>query len=309
MARHGSLLSSLRHSSIIPALEDSIHTSIDSAPTTAATTPRTMQARTIFALNLAILAGTALAAPTPLPANSETPSFNAGTGPQGTASNPHGIGYPGDYAYSFRGEGSADKDLDNFNNQVYHGGARTPPPDPSNPKIPQHIAQNTAAKGFDEDLAFLDVSQPQEVPVLGAPELDAVPKDPDNVSGGQEIPACEIAAEFPEYATPKTFSTERVDYNVRTAAPTGGPQPEQPAATGEDNSNVAVYSDDKSFKWSGGTGEKMPTNDPQFKQTMGWISGKFRGEKGKSMDGGSKKKQAGKSRMSVFDTFGPETYV
>ena len=248
--------------------------------------------------------------------------YNEGLGPTDV----HGIGYPGEYSHEFD---NGDSDVAKFNAAVY---PQNTPASKGFPgvqftqpmQIPQHISQHNPAAGrefADEDLAFMD-GLPLFAPTGVDPEVSPLnkavaaeqpptpqqqaakkPFDPDNVSGGTEIPASEIAAEFPEYEEPKTFSTERVDYSLRT---TGGAkrEGEEEGPAGEDNSNVAVYSDDKSFHWSNGQGDPLPKNDPQFKEAMTWISSKFKGEK-KDSDGGKraggKPVQKGRRKQSVFD--------
>ena len=152
--------------------------------------------------------------------------------------------------------------------------------------IPQGIAASPAAQGFDEDL---DVLKP---PVAVAAQSHGIPpQNTENSFTSDTIPASEIAADFPEYREPKTFNTERVDYNIRTKNPTASDSREP---SGEDNSNVAVFNADKSFHWSGGNGDSLPKNDPEFRQAMSFITGKIR-------PGGKARGKGRVGKPSVFD--------
>ena len=153
--------------------------------------------------------------------------------------------------------------------------------------IPQGIATSPAAQEFDEDLDVL------KLPVAaGAVESHGTPQqNPESSFTSDKIPASEIAADFPEYREPKTFNTERVDYNIRTNNPTASDSSEP---SGEDNSNVAVFNADKSFHWSGGNGDSLPKNDPEFRQAMSFITGKIR-------PGGKARGKGRAGKTSVFD--------
>lgn len=208
----------------------------------------------------------------------------------------HGIGHPGNYDLHGAYGAHDDADLQQFNAVVYGPDDpqwRAPSPQYTAEQrallgaVPSKIAKSPAIRGFDEDLAILAPPAPAVYPAsaeyLGH-EHQQPPLTPEQQRNNptvsvNEIPACEIAAEFPEYREPKTFSTERVDYNLRTQGPgASGPGGEQQAQSegGEENSNVAVFSTDKAFHWSGGNGEALPKNDPEFKEALNWISGKFR---------------------------------
>ena len=262
-----------------------------------------------LALTLSALQG--LASTSPLPqVGGGTARYagntNVGYGPHGE----HGLrkGYLGDYDMAVAHDTSNDEDLRAFNEVVYGNENDSPQAWPATPKytaeeeaiirgIPSKIASSPAAQGFDEDLSVLD---PAAEPIgLGPVHAQAPSPDQQTNSNSpsistNQIPASEIATEFPEYAEPKTFSTERVDYNLRT----NNQNPNADAPGGEENSNVAVFSDDKAFHWSGGKGEPLPRNDPQFKEAISWITGKFK----PAIGNGKGKGRAGKD--SVFNVLG-----
>lgn len=152
--------------------------------------------------------------------------------------------------------------------------------------IPQRIATSPAAQDFDEDLDVLKPPVAVAAESHGAPQLNT-----EKSFTSDQIPASEIAADFPEYREPRTFNTERVDYNIRTKSPTASDSSEP---SGEDNSNVAVYNADKSFHWSGGNGDSLPKNDPEFRQAMSFITGKIR-------PGGKARGKGRVGKPSVFD--------
>ncbi|KAF8468248.1 hypothetical protein BDZ91DRAFT_793116 [Kalaharituber pfeilii] len=261
---------------------------------------------------------TLLASAAPLPQGGNAGHFanhsNLGRGP----SEIHGIGYAGQYDINGEYGVSTDPDLRNFNHIVYGppdgsappvGWPNTPPGPALTPEekaisdyIPSHIASSPAVRGFDEDLTVLDSPQPQ--PQLLGPgdaPVSPFPRSSHSTTASQ-IPATEIANEFPEYEHPKTFSTERVDYTIRTNNNPINYGEGQPA--GEDSSNVAVFNDDKAYHWSGSTSAALPKNDPHFREAMGFITGKFKGDR-KNSDGGARAR--GKSRAhktSIFDVLG-----
>lgn len=201
---------------------------------------------------------------------------------------------------------SDDEDLSKFKTLAY-GSGDIPQVFPAGPSytaeeqaimrgIPSKIASSPAARGFDEDLSVLappakPVELGSEVP---APPLDQQTNANSPSTSTNEIPAIEIATEFPEYAEPRTFSTERVDYNLRT----NNQNPSADAPGGEENSNIALFSDDKAFHWSGGNGESLPRNDPQFKEALSWITGKFKPATGNGKGKGRARKD------SVFNILG-----
>jgi len=215
-------------------------------------------------------------------------------------------GYSSDYDMTGAYDTGDDEDLRDFNADVYGNERDFPQAWPTGPTytgeeqaiirgIPLKIASSPATRTFDEDLSVLD---PAPKPADLGPE-PALPLDPETNSkkgttSTNEIPASEIATEFPEYAEPRTFSTERVDYNLRT----NNQNPSADAPGGEENSNVAVFSDDKAFHWSGGSGESLPRNDPQFKEALSWITGKFKPASGKGKGKGRARKD------SVFNILG-----
>lgn len=198
-----------------------------------------------------------------------------------------------------------DEDLRSFNAAVYGNERDIPQALPTGPAytaeeqaiirgIPSKIASSPAVRTFDEDLSVLKspakpVELVSELPAQ-SPEADA--NNPSTSTN--EIPASEIATEFPEYAEPRTFSTERVDYNLRT----NNQNLSADAPGGEENSNVALFSDDKAFHWSGGNGESLPRNDPQFKEALSWITGKFKPATGNGKGKGRARKD------SVFNILG-----
>lgn len=203
----------------------------------------------------------------------------------------------------------------------------------SAPTVPGHsgMRPQPAAIDFDPQVNYFPIENTSTPETLFGDEPDAQ-SDPDSqpnpniVSGGTEIPESEIRVEFPEFKSPRTFSTEKVDYTLRTNSPPKGAVAapatlgvdnralgfnggDQPAAAGEEpiveeNTNVAVFSDDKAFHWSSDKGEALPTNDEQFKEAMSWIGRKFRGnndEKKAGRKGKGKTREHTKTAASIFD--------
>ncbi|KAF8426764.1 hypothetical protein EV426DRAFT_572649 [Tirmania nivea] len=223
---------------------------------------------------------------------------NAGRGPHQV----HGIGYPGDYDMTVSYDTGNDEDLRKFNAVVYGNERDLPQVWPEGPTytaeeqaiirgIPSKIASSPATRGFDKDLSVLDPpAKPAELGTQPALDENKIANSPSTSTN--QIPASEIATEFPEYGEPRTFSTERVGYNLRTNNPSAD------APDGEENSNVALFSDDKAFHWSGGNGEPLPKNDPQFKEAISWITGKFKPATGRGRGKGRAKKD------SVFNVLG-----
>ncbi|KAF8443351.1 hypothetical protein BGX38DRAFT_1200369 [Terfezia claveryi] len=258
----------------------------------------------LLAFTLATLQG--LISATPLPqvrggAAHYVANTNSGRGPH----EGHGIGYPGNYDVTAVYDADDDEDLRNFNKVVYgNEGDIHSQVLPAGPKytaeeqaiikgIPTKIASSAAVRGFDEDLSVLKPPvKPVELGSAPSPDQETNPNSP--TTSTSEIPASEIATEFPEYAEPRTFSTERVDYNLRT----NNPNPSEDAPGGEENSNVALFSDEKAFHWSGGNGESIPRNDPQFKEALSWITGKFKPASGNGKGKGRARKD------SVFNILG-----
>jgi len=245
-----------------------------------------------------------LASAAPLPQVRGGPAYyvgnaNAGRGPHEV----HGISFPGDYDMTAAYDSGNDEDLHKFNAAVYGDERGLPQALPANKHtaeeqaimrgIPSKIASSPAARDFDEDLSVLNTLVKPESELLAAsPDLQTNANSP--TTSTSEIPASEIATEFPEYPEPRTFSTEKVGYSLRTNNPHSGPD----APGGEENSNVALFSDDKAFHWSGGSGEPLPRNDPQFKEALSWITGKFQPSSGKGKGKGRARKD------SVFNILG-----